>query len=70
MDDASSFSIRITQLVSTTQDMVRRVFDSDDENFVENRSKPRNDPLFMKNLELEKAKSNKDASSHPSLQKL
>lgn len=35
MDDVSSFSIRITQLVSTTQGIVRVVFDSNNEDFVE-----------------------------------
>jgi len=35
--------------------MLPCVFDSDDENFRENRSNQRNDPLIMKNLRAEKS---------------
>lgn len=61
MDDDSSFSIRITRFVWTTQDIVCCVFDYKNEDFVENKSKERNDSLFMKNFELENTKFNKDA---------
>lgn len=45
-----------THLNSTTQDNVCCIFDCNDEDFVENRSKQINDLLFMKNQELEISK--------------
>jgi len=45
------------------------VFDSDDENFHEDRSKQRNDPLIMKNLRAEKSRKDTCSSSKFTVEK-
>ncbi|KAH0635570.1 hypothetical protein KY289_035485 [Solanum tuberosum] len=58
MEDAPSFSIGITQIMSSN---TNRVYDHEGVGWVENISKKLHDPLVMANVSIEKVK--KDVSS-------
>jgi len=60
MDDAPSFSIGITQIMSSNNN---RVFDHEDIGWAENRSKKLHDPLLMAKVSIEKVRKDVPSSS-------
>ncbi|PHT41149.1 hypothetical protein CQW23_20003 [Capsicum baccatum] len=73
MDNPPSFSLGITQLDATVQDIplgfVPATFDEQDPDWAENRSKHRNDPVTMKKLMDKAASKSKKSTSKPSKKK-
>ncbi|KAH0688695.1 hypothetical protein KY285_015851 [Solanum tuberosum] len=60
MDDAPSFSIGITQIMSSNNN---RVFDHEDAGWAENRLKKLHDPLIMAKVSIEKVRKDVPSSS-------
>ncbi|PHU10220.1 hypothetical protein BC332_22080 [Capsicum chinense] len=73
MDNPSSFSLGMTQLDATVQDIplgfVPTTFDEQDPDWAENRSKHRNDPVTMKKLKDKTASKSKKSTSKASKKK-
>ncbi|PHT82630.1 hypothetical protein T459_11073 [Capsicum annuum] len=73
MDNPPSFSLGITQLDATVQDIplgfVPATFDKQDSDWAENRSKHRNDPVTMKKLMDKAASKSKKSTSKASKKK-
>ncbi|KAM3263274.1 hypothetical protein P3L10_000268 [Capsicum annuum] len=73
MDNPPSFSLGITQLDATVQDIplefVPATFDEQDPDWVENRSKHRNDPVTMNKLTDKAASKSKKSTSKASKKK-
>ncbi|KAM3220005.1 hypothetical protein P3L10_024536 [Capsicum annuum] len=74
MDNPPSFSLGITQLDTTVQDIslgsVSATFDEQDPDWTENRSKHRNDPVTMKKLTDKAASKSKKSTSKASKKKI
>ncbi|WMV30797.1 hypothetical protein MTR67_024182 [Solanum verrucosum] len=66
MDDAPSFSIGITQIMSSNNN---RVFDHEDVGWAENRSKKLHDPLIMAKVSIEKVRKDVPSSSKSKVEK-
>ncbi|KAH0722118.1 hypothetical protein KY289_005162 [Solanum tuberosum] len=66
MDDAPSFSIGITQIMSSNNN---RVFDHKDAGWAESRSKKLHDPLIMAKVSIEKVRKNVPSSSKSKVEK-
>ncbi|KAH0722903.1 hypothetical protein KY290_005568 [Solanum tuberosum] len=66
MDDAPSFSIGITQIMSSNNN---RVFDHEDAGWAENRSKKLHDPLIMAKVSIEKVRKDVPSSSKSKVEK-
>ncbi|KAM3264356.1 hypothetical protein P3L10_001350 [Capsicum annuum] len=73
MDNPPSFSLGITQLDATVQDIplgfVPATFDEQDSDWAENRSKHKNDPVTMKKLKDKTASKSKKSASKASKKK-
>ncbi|KAM3356098.1 hypothetical protein P3S68_022812 [Capsicum galapagoense] len=73
MDNPPSFSLGITQLDATVQDIplgfVPATFDEQDPDWAENGSKHRNDPVTMKKLTNKAASKSKKSTSKASKKK-
>ncbi|KAM3265659.1 hypothetical protein P3L10_002653 [Capsicum annuum] len=74
MDNPRNFSLGITQLDATVEDIllefVPATFDEQDPDWVKNRSKHRNDSITMKKLKDKAASKSKKSTSKASKKKL